>query len=120
MVQLLFACPLLLLSWELRLLGVLVGTLAAATAIHWSSSSSRWTASSPGLRLATAAPLTVAFAAAPLLFDRAVEPVTTVFTAFLLTWLGIFKMLAWAAGRGASCTHLGAAVAAVARRLSLL
>ena len=87
-----------LLSWELRLLGVLVGTLAAATVIHWASSSSRWTAS-PALRLATAAPLVIAFALAPLLFDRA-EPVTTVFTAFLLTWLGIFKMLAWAAGRG--------------------
>lgn len=56
----------------------------------------------PAARFAAVAPLLAFNAAAPLIFRRDTEAVTLAFAAFMVTWLGSFKALALAAGRGES------------------
>ena len=86
-------------AWQHKLGGVVACTLASALYLRLAGGR----LPTPATRLAVAAaPVCALNAVLPLLFCRQTEAVTIAFVAFLLTWLGSFKALAWAGGRGRS------------------
>jgi hypothetical protein len=89
---------LLHLSWPHNLSVVILFSFLSSCWLRLANHS--FGSKSPGLRLAASLPVLAGNAAAPLLLDRAAEPVTLAFTAFLLTWLGNFKAIAAAGRRG--------------------
>ena len=93
-------------AWQHKLGGVVACTVASALYLRLVGSR----LPTPATRLAVGAvPLCVLNAAIPLVFCRQTEAVTIAFVAFIVTWLGSFKALAWAGGRGrgppGGCLH---------------
>jgi hypothetical protein len=93
-------------AWQYKLGGVVACTVASALYLRLVGGR----LPTPATRLAVGAlPLCMLNAAIPLVFCRQTEAVSIAFVAFIVTWLGSFKALAWAGGRGrglpGGCLH---------------